>query len=83
MNFRRIIVIVLVVLIVHAGIFFVITHVPALPKAHYIPPANFGTLTETYQDPKTGDKTIYREYRVSTKLAPRPPASETEAPLPK
>lgn len=79
MKFRKILIIISVVLVVHAGIFFVITHVPALPKARYIPPPNFGTHTETYEDPKTGEKTIYREFRVSTKLAPRPtPVTEAK-----
>jgi len=72
MNWRKILIIVGVVLVVHAGIFFVITHVPALPKARYIPPPNFGVRTEIYEDAKTGERTIYREFRVSTKLAPRP-----------
>jgi hypothetical protein len=71
-NFRKIGIIALVVVVVHAAIFFVITHVPALPKARYIPPPNFGTRTEIYEDTKTGERTIYREFRVSTKLAPRP-----------
>ena len=76
MNFRRIAFIAVIVIAVHLVILVVITHVPALPKAHYIPPPNFGVRTETYEDPKTGEKTIYQEFRVSTKLAPQPsPAS--------
>jgi len=56
------------VIVLHAGLFYAFGQMRALPKTRYIPPPNFGYKEETYQDPKTGERTIWREIRVSTKL---------------
>jgi hypothetical protein len=66
------------VIVLHVAAFFVFGRMRALPKARYIPPPNFGYREEVYEDPKTGDRTIYREFRVSTKLAePKGPPATT------
>ncbi len=54
----------------HLAAFSVVSKWKARPSARYVPPANFGYHTITYIDPATGEKTIEREIRVSTKLAP-------------
>ena len=61
--------IVLAIVALHAGAFLVFGRMKALPDARYIPPPNFGYREETYQDARTGEKSVYREFRVSTKLA--------------
>ena len=50
--------------------FAVVGRMRTLPKVKYIPPPNFGYKQTTYVDPATGEKTIEREIRVTTKLAP-------------
>jgi hypothetical protein len=62
--------IVLGVIAAHLAAFSVVGRMKARPYAPYIPPANFGYKTTTYIDPVTGEKTIEREIRVTTKLAP-------------
>jgi hypothetical protein len=66
---RTILWIVASAIVLHLGLFLIFARMPALPKVKYIPPPNFGYKEETYDDPKTGERTIYREIRVSTKLA--------------
>ena len=72
MKRRTLLWIVFAVALVHVAAFLILGRMRALPKAHYIPPPNFGYKEEVYEDPKTGDRTIYREFRVSTKLAETP-----------
>ena len=88
MSRRALISIVLAVILVHGAVLLLFAHMRALPKPpHTIPPPNFGFHEEVSEDPATGEKTILREYRVSTKLAPRPATPrrttphETEHPL--
>ena len=70
MSRRAIAWIVLAVIAAHLAAFSVISRMKARPSSPYIPPANFGYKTTTYIDPATGEKTIEREIRVTTKLAP-------------
>ena len=71
MSRRAIAWIVLGVIAAHLAAFSVVSLMKARPGARYVPPPNFGYKTTTYIDPATGGKTIEREIRVSTKLAPR------------
>jgi hypothetical protein len=69
---RTIFWIVALVVLAHVGAFLLIGQMRALPKARYIPPPappNFGYREEVETDPQTGERTITREIRVSTKLA--------------
>ncbi len=70
MSRRAIAWIVLGVIAAHLAAFSVVSRMKARPAAKYVPPPNFGYKTTTYIDPATGEKTIEREIRVSTKLAP-------------
>jgi hypothetical protein len=86
---RQVLYLVVAVVILHAGAFLLLGRMRALPKARVIPPPNFGYQEEVFEDTKTGERTIYREIRVSTKLAdpkklpptpvPRPPEPSTAA----
>lgn len=72
MKKRTIVYIVLGAIVFHAGLFYWFSQARALPKTKYIPPPNFRVRTEYYDDPKTGERTIWREFRVSTKLSGLP-----------
>ena len=70
MSRRAIAWIILGVVAAHLAAFAVFSRMRALPPAKYVPPPNFGYKQTTYVDPATGEKTIEREIRVTTKLAP-------------
>ena len=70
MSRRAIAWIVLGAVAVHLAVFSIVSGWRARPAAKYVAPPNFGYKTITYVDPATGEKTIEREIRVSTKLAP-------------
>jgi hypothetical protein len=57
------------VILAHVAAFLVIARINPLPKTHLIPPPNFGFKQTTYVDPMNGERTIEREFRVSTNLA--------------
>ena len=70
MSRRTIAWIILGVVAAHFAAFIIVGRMRTLPKVKYIPPPNFGYKQTTYVDPATGEKTIEREIRVTTKLAP-------------
>ena len=70
MSRRAIAWIVLGVIAAHLAAFSVVSKWKARPPAKYVAPGNFGYQTTTYVNVLTGEKTIEREIRVSTKLAP-------------
>ena len=70
MSRRKIAWIILGVIALHIAAFSVVNRMRMLPKVRYVPPPNFGYKQTTYVDPATGEKTIEREIRVTTKLAP-------------
>lgn len=79
MKKRTLYTIILGAIVLHVAVFLVVGPMSALPKTRYIPPPNFGYREEIYVDKATGERTIYREIRVSTKLAARenlPPTVE-------
>lgn len=69
--------IIVVVLIAHVGLFFLFGKIRPLPKVRNVPPPNFGYKERTYIDPRTGEKEVHREIRVSTKLANPEPRDAT------
>ena len=69
MSRRKIAWIVVGVILAHVVAFLMVARINPLPKAHFIPPPNFGFKQTTYVDPASGERTIEREFRVSTKLA--------------
>ena len=69
MSRRKIAWIVVCVIAAHVAAFLVIAGINPLPKTHFIPPPNFSFKQTTYVDSLNGERTIEREFRVSTKLA--------------
>lgn len=69
MNRKQIALIVIAVILLHAGLFWAVSNTKPLPKKPYIPPPNFSAKEATWVDEKTGEKITYREFKVSTKLA--------------
>ena len=59
----------LAVVAVHLGLFWMISGKSALPNTPYIPPPNFVEKEAKFVDKQTGEKMVYKEYQVSTKLA--------------
>lgn len=52
----------------HLGLFLLLADKKPLPERPYIPPPNFSVQQMPITDPNTGEKLIYREFTVSTKL---------------
>ena len=71
MSRRAIAWLVLGVVAAHLAAFAVVSRMRTLPKSRYVPPPNFGYKTTTWIDSATGEKTVEREIRVTTKLAPK------------
>ncbi len=69
MSRRTLIWIVLGVIVAHIGLFLLFGRMRALPTVRQVPPPNFGYREEVYENTVTGERTIHREIRVSTKLA--------------
>jgi hypothetical protein len=71
----------------HAALFLVFGRMRALPKTKYIPPPNFDYREQVYENPRTGERTVFREIEVSTKLAdpkklpPRPDYGADQKPV--
>lgn len=59
----------LAVIAAHAGLFWLVSGKSALPDTPYIPPPNFVAKQAKFIDKATGEKMVYHEYSVSTKLA--------------
>jgi len=71
MDLRLILCIGMGAFVTYIGVVMLITQFQRKP---YIPPPkpNFTSRSTTVVDPKTGEKTVYREITVSTKFAPAP-----------
>jgi len=74
--------IVLGVVALHAGLFWVLSGKRPVPDYPKIPRPNFGVYEEVKVDPETGETVIERQIVVSTKLAPpvRPEVSPEKTP---
>ena len=71
MDLRLILCIGMGAFVTYIGVVMLVTQFQRKP---YVPPPkpNFISRSTTVVDPKTGEKTIYREITVSTKFAPTP-----------
>ena len=69
MSRRKLTWIVVGVILAHIAAFLAVARINPLPKMQFIPPPNFGFKQTTYVDPVNGERTVEREFRVSTKLA--------------
>jgi hypothetical protein len=68
---RTLVYIILAVITAHLGLFFLLAHTRALPQVpHAIPPPNFGFHEVVRENASTGERTVTREFNVSTKLSP-------------
>ncbi|MEA3211215.1 MAG: hypothetical protein QOE70_4272 [Chthoniobacter sp.] len=65
------------VFVAHLGVFMILSHLQ--PKRPPPPKPNFIVHSQTVVDRETGEKTVYREITVSTRIATPPP---TPAPPP-
>lgn len=61
----------------HIALFCLLADKNPLPKREYIPPPSFIVKEAPYTDAQTGEKLVYREFIVSTKLA-EPQATPAE-----
>ena len=80
MQFRLLLCIGMGVFVAHIGIFMLISHLRPAPAYKLPPKPNFTSKSTTVVDPKTGEKTIYREITVSTKFAPAASTPPPEKP---
>jgi hypothetical protein len=80
MQFRLLLCIGMGVFVIHIGVFMLISHLRPAPAYKLPPKPNFVSKSSTVVDPKTGEKTIYREITVSTKFAPTSPTPPPDKP---
>ena len=80
MNLRLLMCIGLGVFTTSLGIVMLVASMRRPPPVVLPPKPNFSTKETTVVDAETGEKTIYREITVTTKLAPRPAAPLPEKP---
>jgi hypothetical protein len=65
------------VFVAHIGVVMLLSHLR--PQAKFVPPKqNFTVRSQTVIDRDTGEKTVYRDITVSTRLVP----AATPAPVP-
>lgn len=69
MSWRQVTLLVFVVILLHGAAFWALSGSRVLPPKPYIAPPSFIAKEARWVDEKTGEKMIYREFRVSTKLA--------------
>ena len=81
MNFRLLLCIAMGVFVTYIGVVMLIAQFRRQP---YVPPPkpNFTARSTMVVDPKTGEKTIYREITVSTKFADVPNTPAPAKPVP-
>ena len=80
MNFRLLMCIALGVFTTYLGIVMLVASLRRPPPMVLPPKPNFSARETTVVDAATGEKTIYREITVTTKLAPGPAAPPPEKP---
>ena len=80
MNFRLLMCIGLGVFTTYLGIVMLVASMRQPPPVVLPPKPNFSTKETMVVDAETGEKTIYREITVTTKLAPGPAAPPPENP---
>lgn len=64
------------VFVAHLGVFMLLSHLRPKPPAP--PKPNFTVRSQAVVDRDTGEKTIYREITVSTRLTGTPPPATPE-----
>lgn len=80
MNGRLLLCIAMGVFVAHLGVFMILGHLR--PKPPKPPEPNFKVRSQLVVDKDTGEKTVYREITVSTKLGtPAPKATPAAKPM--
>ncbi len=79
MNARLLLCIGMGVFVAHLGVFMFLSHLRPPPPAP--PGPNFKVRSQTVVDAATGEKTIYREITVSTRLITPAPAAPVLKPV--
>ena len=77
--------IVLGIFAAHIGVLMLVSHLRPQPKFAPRPKDNFSVKAATFSDSKTGEKMIYQEFTVSTRLAApegTPPPGNPQVELP-
>jgi hypothetical protein len=64
----------------HLGALMLLSHLRPQPKLAPRPKENFSMRGATFTDSQTGEKMIYQEFTVSTRLAPVPQNTPPEKP---
>jgi hypothetical protein len=72
--------IVLGVFTAHIGVFMLLSHLHPPPKLAPHPKDNFSAQAASFIDSHTGEKMIYEEFTVSTRLAPPDSVQPPEKP---
>lgn len=72
MNIRIFFCIAMGVFVAHLGVFMFLSHLRPQPKAPVTPKPNFIVRSQTVVDRDTGEKTVYREITVSTRVLATP-----------
>ena len=78
--------IVLGVFTAHIGVLMLLSHLRPQPKLPLRPRDNFSVKAASFTDAHTGEKMIYQEFTVSTKLTPSeasPPPEKPQIELPR
>ena len=82
MNFKLLLCIGMGVFVAHLAVFMILARwrLDRLPPAPPEPVQNFSVAEAVVVDPQTGEKTVHREFRVSTKLVEPEPAANPRKP---
>jgi hypothetical protein len=78
--------IVLGVFTAHMGVLMLLSHLRPHPKLAPHPKDNFSARAASFTDSHTGEKMVYQEFTVSTRLAPpegTPPPEKPQLDLPR
>jgi len=81
-NLRLLLCIAMGVFVAHIGVFMLIAQMRPKPKVVPPPKPNFSSKETVVVNAETGEKTIYREITVSTKLVQNPSTPPPEKPTP-
>ena len=75
MSWRTWFYVITLVLLLHGVAFYFLGHPRPVPKTRQVPKPNFTFQEKSFENSPDGNRTIYREFKVSTRIAePATPA---------